>query len=56
MQNEEKMKKMEEDFAEFARKSEEEIAIRIKFEGKINDLHSLHRHLTSRYERSLEDI
>jgi hypothetical protein len=40
----------------FIKKGEEETETRIKFEAKINNLHSLHRSLEAKYARSLNDI
>ena len=35
---------------------EEEVKLRLQFESKLNSLHSLHRDLQAKYERSLDDI
>jgi len=32
------------------------VQLRLQFESKLNGLHSLHRDLQAKYERSLEDI
>ena len=35
---------------------ETEVKLRLQFEAKLNNLHSLHRDLTSKYERATEEI
>lgn len=35
---------------------EEEVTLRLKFENKLNDLHSLHRDLESKYKRALQEL
>jgi len=35
---------------------EEEVTIRLKFENKLNDLHSLHSNLKIQYERALQEL
>ena len=51
-----KIEKMQEELDWFVRKGEEETQVRIKFESKINNLHSLHRSLETKYSRAIEDI
>ena len=47
---------MQEELDWFIKKGEEETQVRIKFESKINNLHSLHRSLEAKYARANEDI
>lgn len=35
---------------------EEEVQLRLKFESKLNNMHSVHRDLESQYQRALNDI
>lgn len=35
---------------------EEEVNLRLQFESKLNSLHSLHRDLQTKYDRSVSDI
>lgn len=48
--------KLEEEVLTKQRNHEDEVQLRLKFESKLNYLHSLHRDLESKYERSLEEI
>ena len=50
------IEKMQEELDWFIKKGEEETQVRIKFESKINNLHSLHRSLEAKYARAIEDI
>ena len=47
---------MMEDLEYYKQTCEEETKTRIKFETKINSLHSLHRALECRFDRATEDI
>lgn len=35
---------------------EEEVQLRLKFESKLNNMHSLHRDLETKYNRALKEI
>ena len=35
---------------------EEEVQLRLQFESKLNGLHSLHRDLSAKYDRAVEEI
>jgi hypothetical protein len=35
---------------------EQEVQLRLQFEAKLNSLHALHRDLTAKYNRAVEDI
>lgn len=48
--------KLQEEIFKNIRSHEEEVQLRLQFESKLNGLHSLHRDLQAKYERSLEDI
>ena len=48
--------KLEEDFLQNTKNHEEEVQLRLKFESKLNNMHSAHRELESRYKRVLNDL
>ena len=48
--------KLEEEFLQNTKNHEEEIQLRLKFETKLNNMHSAHRELESRYKRILNDL
>ena len=35
---------------------EEEVALRLRFEGKLNNMHALYRNLDTKYQRSTLEI
>ena len=45
--------KLEEDFAQNTKNHEEEVQLRLKFESKLNNMHSAHRDLESKYKRTV---
>ena len=47
---------MEEDYAQNTKNHEEEVQLRLKFESKLNNMHSAHRDLESKYKRILTDL
>lgn len=52
----EAFKSLEKDFDEKMKIHEEEVTIRLKFEKKLNDLHSLHSNLKNQYQRALLEL
>lgn len=55
--NEKQMRqKLEEDYAQNTKNHEEEVQLRLKFESKLNNMHSAHRDLESKYKRVLTDL
>ena len=57
MMNEKQMRlKLEEDFTLNNKNHEEEVQLRLKFESKLNNMHSTHRDLETRYKRVLQDL
>jgi hypothetical protein len=48
--------KLEEDYAQNTKNHEEEVQLRLKFESKLNNMHSAHRDLESKYKRVLADL
>ena len=48
--------KLEEDYAQNTKNHEEEVQLRLKFESKLNNMHSAHRDLESKYKRVLTDL
>ena len=48
--------KLEEDFSQNNKNHEEEVQLRLKFESKLNNMHSAHRDLESKYKRVLADL
>lgn len=54
MMNEKQMRlKLEEDYTQNTKNHEEEVQLRLKFESKLNNMHSAHRDLETRYKRVL---
>ena len=57
MMNEKQMRlKLEEDYTQNTKNHEEEVQLRLKFESKLNNMHSAHRDLETRYKRVLLDL
>lgn len=57
MMNEKQMRlKLQEDFTQNTANHEEEVQLRLKFESKLNNMHSAHRDLETRYKRVLSDL
>lgn len=57
MMNEKQMRlKLQEDFTQNTKNHEEEVQLRLKFESKLNNMHSAHRDLETRYKRVLADL
>jgi len=55
--NERQMRlKLEEDYMQNTKNHEEEVQLRLKFESKLNNMHSAHRDLESKYKRILNDL
>lgn len=55
--NEKQMRqKLEEDYAQNTKNHEEEVQLRLKFESKLNNMHSAHRDLESKYKRTLSEL
>ena len=48
--------KLEEDYNQNTKNHEEEVQLRLKFESKLNNMHSAHRELESKYKRVLNDL
>ena len=48
--------KLEEDYLQNTKNHEEEVQLRLKFESKLNNMHSAHRDLESKYKRVLNDL
>jgi hypothetical protein len=48
--------KLEEDYLQNTKNHEEEVQLRLKFESKLNNMHSAHRDLESKYKRVLSDL
>ena len=57
MMNEKTMRmKLEEDYTQNTKNHEEEVQLRLKFESKLNNMHSAHRDLETRYKRVMTDL
>ena len=57
MMNEKQMRlKLEEDFTQNTKNHEEEVQLRLKFESKLNNMHSAHRDLETRHNRVVQDL
>ena len=55
--NERQMRlKLEEDYTQNIKNHEEEVQLRLKFESKLNNMHSAHRDLESKYKRIMTDL
>lgn len=48
--------KLEEDYLQNTKNHEEEVQLRLKFETKLNNMHSAYRDLESKYKRLLNDF
>ena len=48
--------KLEEEYMHNTRNHEEEVKLRLKFEGKLNNLYASHRELTIKYDRNLSEL
>ena len=48
--------KIEEEFITNTKNHEEEVQLRLKFESKLNNMHSIHRDVDGKYKRSLKEI
>lgn len=48
--------KLEEEYMQNTKNHEEEVQLRLKFESKLNNMHSAHRDLESKYKRVLNDL
>ena len=57
MLNERQMRlKIEEEHNQNAKNHEEEVQLRLKFEAKLNNMHSAHRDLETKYRRTRQDL
>jgi hypothetical protein len=55
--NERQMRlKLEEEYMLNTKNHEEEVQLRLKFESKLNNMHSVHRDLETKYKRCLNEI
>lgn len=48
--------KLEEEYMQNTKNHEEEVQLRLKFESKLNNMHSVHRDLETRYKRALNEL
>jgi len=48
--------KLEEEYLQNTKNHEEEVQLRLKFESKLNDMHSAHRELQTKYFRCRKDL
>ena len=48
--------KLEEEYMQNTKNHEEEVKLRLKFEGKFNTMHDTHRELQIRHERTLKEF
>lgn len=48
--------KLEEEFMMNTKNHEEEVQLRLKFESKLNNMHSIHRDVDTKYKRALKEI
>ena len=48
--------KLEEEFQMNTKNHEEEVQLRLKFESKLNNMHSIHRDVDTKYKRALKEI
>ncbi len=49
-------KRLELELSQNSKTHEEEVALRIKFEAKLNSIHSVYRDLETKYKRALDDL
>jgi len=50
------IEKLQDEISENKKNHESEVAMRLKFESKLNQVHALYRDIETRYERACEDI
>jgi len=48
--------KLEEELEMNTKNHEEEVQLRLKFESKLNNMHSIHRDVDTKYRRALKEI
>jgi chromosome segregation ATPase len=48
--------KLEEEYSQNTKNHEEEVQLRLKFESKLNNMHSDYRELNTKYKRSVKDL
>jgi chromosome segregation ATPase len=48
--------KLEEEYMQNTKNHEEEVQLRLKFESKLNNMHSAHRDLDTKYKRTQQDL
>lgn len=48
--------KLEEEYQQNTKNHEEEVQLRLKFESKLNNMHSIHRDVDTKYKRALKEI
>lgn len=48
--------KLEEEYMQNTKNHEEEVQLRLKFESKLNNMHSVHRDLETKYKRALSEL
>ena len=48
--------KLEEEYMQNSKNHEEEVQLRLKFESKLNSMHSMHRELEIKHKRVLSDL
>lgn len=48
--------KLEEEYMQNTKNHEEEVQLRLKFESKLNNMHSVHRDLETKYKRCLNEL
>ena len=48
--------KLEEEYMQNIKNHEEEVQLRLKFESKLNNMHSAHRDLETKFKRTKQDL
>lgn len=48
--------KLEEEYLQNTKNHEEEVQLRLKFESKLNNMHSAHRDLETKFKRQRQDL
>lgn len=48
--------KLEEEYMQNTKNHEEEVQLRLKFESKLNNMHSAHRDLETKFRRTRQDL
>jgi len=48
--------KLQEEFEQNSKNHEEEVQLRLKFESKLNNMHSAHRDLETKFKRTKIDL